>query len=321
MLANIAERLNDSIFYEKGRDNYSSDVPLWFVWTVQKYTEYSKQPAKTWKEFGELFKKIISSYYDSGLFNIKVQANGLVYAGLRGAALTWMDAFVNGTAVTPRIGNTVEVNALWYNAICFILELATKAKDKTFVEQYAYLPEQIKSSFIETFWDDNKRYLADFVDGNFKDWSIRPNQIFAASLEYSPLTDEMKNDVVETVKRELLTSRGLRTLTPNHPEYRPTCEGDVVSRDLAIHQGTVHPWLLGAFAEAYLKLHEKSGLAFVKKLYSDFEGEMSKDGISSISELYDGNPPHEGRGAISHSGSIAELLRIKSLIDSYENLA
>jgi len=319
VLTNMADRLSQSIFYETGRDNYASDVPLWFVWSVQKYAEHIKQPAKIWKEFGELFKKIISAYFDSGVFNIKVQSNGLIYAGLRGSALTWMDAFVNSTAVTPRIGYTVEVNALWYNAVSFILELASKAKDKAFVDTYSYLPDQIKSAFVETFWDGSKKYLADYVDGNFKDWSIRPNQIFAASLPYSPLSDEAKNDIVETVRRELLTPRGLRTLTPSHSEYRPSCEGDVVSRDLAIHQGTAHPWLLGAFAEAYLKLHENSGVSFIKKLYLGFEDEMSKDGISSISELYDGNPPHEGRGAISHSCSVGELLRIKAMIDAYES--
>ena len=130
----------------------------------------------------------------------------------------------------------------------------------------------------------------------------------------------MKNEIVETVRRELLTTRGLRTLTPNHPEYRPFCEGDVVSRDLAIHQGTVHPWLLGAFSEAYLRLHEKAGISFIKKLYSEFENVMSTDGISSISEIYDGNPAHEGRGAISSACNVGEILRIKTLFESYEKI-
>jgi predicted glycogen debranching enzyme len=225
---------------------------------------------------------------------------------------------VHGKPVTPRTGLAVEVNALWYNAIRFSLEVAKLGGDKEFVAEWKKVAEKIPQSFVETFWNEQKGYLADYVDGDYKDWCVRPNMIIAASLEYSPVDEETRKKVVSAVKKDLLTPRGLRSLTPKNPAYKGSYIGDQAERDLAYHQGTVWPWLLGHFAEAYLKLHGKSGLGFIKNLFKGFEPAMTEHGIGTISEIYDGDPPHSPRGAISQAWSVAELLRMNWLIAQYE---
>jgi len=228
-----------------------------------------------------------------------------------------MDAVVNGKPVTPRIGYPVEINALWYNAIEFSLELARDANDRDFVKDWGGLPTKIQESFINNFWSSDKNYLADYVKGEFKDFAVRPNQVLAASLEYSPINEEMKKAVLDVIKSELLTSKGLRTLSPKNPSYKGRYEGNQEERDLCYHQGTVWPWLLEHFCEAYLKLYKASGVALVKKIYDAFEEDMTLHGIGTISEIYDGNPPHHPRGAISQAWSVAALLRISRMLENY----
>ncbi len=244
--------------------------------------------------------------------------NCLIYAGENGKALTWMDAVVNGKPVTPRIGMPVEINALWYNAIMFCLEIAKISNDTSFVQEWESIAVKIKESFKETFWSKEKGYLADYVDGDFKDWSIRPNMIFATSLPYTLLSEKIRQLVVEAVRKELLTPRGLRTLSPKCPDYKEVYFGNQAERDNAYHQGTVWPWLLGHFVEGYLKIYGKSGLSFVKNIYENMEQTMFEHGISSISEVYDGNPPHLPGGTPSQAWSVAEILRVKNLIEQYE---
>jgi predicted glycogen debranching enzyme len=233
-------------------------------------------------------------------------------------ALTWMDARINGVPVTPRIGFAVEINALWYNAVQFALTIAEKARDKKFMEEWKDLPKQIEKSFVATFWDEQRNYLADYVNHEKTDWSVRPNQIFAISLPFSPISKTMKKAVVDKVQTELLTIRGLRTLSPKNPDYKGIYEGDQATRYKAYHQGTVWPWLLGHFAEAYLKLYEKSGVDFIQKLYEGFEEEMGRHGIGSISEVFDGDPPHRPGGAISEAASVSGLLRMNELLSKYK---
>lgn len=245
--------------------------------------------------------------------------NGLIWAGEQGKALTWMDAVVDGNPVTPRTGYAVEINALWYNAINFCIELAEEADDKTFIKNWKKWPEIIRTSFNNVFWDSEKGYLADSVNGEHKDWSVRPNMIFAVSLDYSPLNDSQAFSILNVVKGELLTNRGLRTLSPKNLSYKGNYAGNQKERDKAYHQGTVWPWLLGAFAEAWLKIIGNSGLEEVQTIYSNFEEVMNDSGIGTISEVYDGDPPHNAGGAISQAWSVAELLRIKSMIDNAEN--
>ena len=314
--------LKEGLFPNMGTENdlsYNSvDAPLWFSWAVQKYVEYIDDDISVWKRYGPALKSILKAYRDGTGFNIKMQKNGLVYAGEEGKALTWMDAIVDGKPVTQRKGYAVEINALWYNAVMFSLELAEKAKDEKFIESWKNIPEIIRESFLETFYCPEKSYLADYVDGEYKDLSVRPNQVFAVSLKYSPLNDEIKEQVLKRIKKELMTPRGLRTLSPKSPDYKGIYEGNQEQRDKAYHQGTVWPWLLGHFCEGYLKIYKERGVEFVSKLIEGFEEVICEHGISSISEIYDGNPPHKPKGAISQAWSVAEILRIMRLIEKYK---
>jgi predicted glycogen debranching enzyme len=295
----------------------SVDAPLWFFWAVQQYARHTNSHASVWATYGKPMRSILEAYSKGTLFDIKMQENGLIYAGIKGHALTWMDAVVNGIPVTPRMGAPVEINALWYNALMFSLELAKKAGDKKFVAKWDKLPSLVKESFIQQFWDSSKGYLADFIDKNTKDWSIRPNQVIATSLEYSPLDNEMKTSVLNSVEKCLLTPRGLRTLSPKNKNYKGIYEGNQEQRDLAYHQGTVWPWLLEHFCEGYLNLYKECGLAKIKKIIRDFEPVMNEHGIGTISEIYDGDPPHYPKGAISQAWSVAALLRIINKLENF----
>lgn len=324
VIDSLVSDLKGPLFPNIGIENkpvYNSvDAPLWFFWALQQYAYKVNKKAIVWKEYGKKLQMILMGYRDGTDFNIKMDEDGLIFAGQKGYALTWMDAVVNGKAVTPRIGKPVEINALWYNALNFCLEIAKLAGDEKFVKEWKDLPEKIKTSFVSAFWDDEKGYLADIVDGINKDWSVRPNQVFATSLHYSPLDESMKRSVLAVVEQELLTPRGLRTLSPKNPAYKGKYEGDQENRDESYHQGTVWPWLLGHFVEAYLKLHGKEGVGFAKKLYKGFEPEMAETGIGSVSEVFDGDPPHEAGGSISQAWSVSELLRINELIKKYSRI-
>jgi predicted glycogen debranching enzyme len=246
---------------------------------------------------------------------------GLIYAGKDGYALSWMDAVVHGEPVTQRKGMPVEINALWYNAVMFAIEMALESGDTEFVEQWKPIADIIPANFKKTFWDKKRAYLADVVDGENKDFAVRPNMVFATSLPYSPVSERKRRDILHVVKDHLLTVRGLRTLSPRHPDYKGEYAGGQEERDRAYHQGTVWPWLLGHFAEGYLKIHGKQGLPLIEELYFGFEEQMSAHGIGSVSEVYDGNPPHKADGAISQAWSVSELIRIREMIKKYHKEA
>jgi len=297
----------------------SVDAPLWFFWALQQYCEFARCYKHVWKEYGKKMKQILNKFRDGTEFNIKMHENGLLWQGMQGHALTWMDAIVGGKPVTPRIGFAVEINALWYNAIMFSLTAAKIAQDRTFILEWIDVAETIKKSFLENFWDESKGYLADVVDYEKKDWSMRPNQVFATSLPYSIINDEnIKKNILDAVKKELLTPKGLRTLSPKDANYIGIYQGDQNSRDSAYHQGTVWPWLLGHFAEGYLRIHGSLGVDFIENIFKDFEEDMVIHGISTISEIYDGDPPHNPNGAVSQAWSVAELLRMKMMIEQFK---
>ncbi len=316
-LDTMAAQMKNGLFPNMGNSYNSVDAPLWFFWTLQQYALFTHSDVKVWFAFKSKMRAILDAFRKGTDYDIKMNENGLISAGYPGVALTWMDAIVDGKPVTPRTGMPVEINALWYNAICFSLKLAEHADDEKFLDQWGHLPSMIESSFIINFWDEERGYLADVVNGDEKDWSVRPNQIFVTSLPFSPVNDSMKAAVLEKVKNELLTPRGLRTLSPKNPNYEGRYSGDQRTRDSAYHQGTVWPWLLGHFAEGYLKVHGRDGVPFIKQLYDGFAAEMTEQGISSISEVFDGDPPHSANGAISQAWSVAELLRINYLLGRY----
>jgi predicted glycogen debranching enzyme len=315
-------RLHKGLFPKKwgrfGSDYDSADAPLWFFWTIEKLVDELGGRKSVWKKYKDVFIQILSAYRSGTDFNIKMLDNGLISADCTGVALTWMNAYLGGKPITPRYGCPVEINALWYNAVCFTLELATEANDTAFKNEWKALPQIIGNSFRETFWNEEKGYLADNSDNGQADWSVRPNQVIAAALKYSPLTKEMKKSILSIAKRELLTPRGLRTLSPRDENYIGFYEGTEEQREQAVHQGTIFPWLIGFFIEGYLAVHQRGGLSFTKSIMEGFEEEMNNHCIGTISELYNGNPPHTGKGAISQAWNIGEILRAYQLIDNCE---
>jgi len=298
---------------------YSPDASLWFIWSLQQYCLQTGECKFIWNSYSRIIKTILKNFRENTVNNYKMLDNGLLYAGEHGKALTWMNAVVDGKPVTPRKGCAVEVNALWYNAIMFSIELAEKADEPSFDKKWKPLTQKIYNSFIKSFWSDKYTYLADSVDGDNKDWTLRPNQVIALSVPYSPIPDEMKIEIIEIIRRDLLTPRGLRTLAPNHPDYKGKYKGDQTQRDLAFHQGTVWPWLIEHFSEAYLRLYKKSGLSLLKSIVRDFEPTVSEHGLGTISEVYDGDPPYTARGAISYALSVAALLNVIDKIEKMES--
>jgi predicted glycogen debranching enzyme len=312
-------KMKDGLFPNMGSTSdpafNSVDAPLWFFWAVQQYMEHGGTDA--WERYGEAAKTVLNAFKDGTAFNIHMRDNGLIYAAAPGKALTWMDAVVNNIPVTPRGGYAVEINALWYNAICFSLEMAKRENDKKFIKEYEKLPELIKKSFLGIFWDEKIGYLADYVnDDEGKNTFIRPNMVIAVSLPYSMLDKEQMKKVLDITDRDLVTIRGLRSLSPSNKLYQGICEGNQEERDNAYHQGTVWPWLYGPFCEGWLKVYGQQGIQKVKKLIYGLEAVMSEHGISTISEIYDGDPPHSPRGAISQAWSVGEVLRIIDLLET-----
>ncbi|MCD4695219.1 MAG: amylo-alpha-1,6-glucosidase, partial [Bacteroidales bacterium] len=296
----------------------SADTSLWFFWALQQYVSFTGGHQLVWGKYGKVMNEILQGYKKGSEFNIYMQENGLLWAGFENDALTWMNTIIDNKPVINRNGLAVDVNALWYNAINFYVELSEKYSPKQSRKDWQDIIQKIEYNFSDTFWDEGYGYLADSVRGDFKDFAVRPNQVFAASLPYSPITNDIKYLILNRIEQELLTPRGIRTLSPKNPDYRGTYKGDIFSRDKAYHQGSVFPWLLGHFTEAYLKLHGGAGLCFIKRLLAGFEEEMTETGIGTVSELFYGDPPQKGKGAISHAWSVAELLRINYLINEFE---
>ncbi len=288
------------------------DILLWAIWAIQQYAK--KEGVEKTKELYSDFLTDALTYIISQKHpNLKVMDSGLVYSEGRDKAITWMNSVVDGKPVVPRSGYIVEFNALWYNVLCFYKELQIESTIRSKVES---LIKDIDVSFPNTFIN-GYNYLFDYVNGSFVDWSVRPNMIFAVALPYSPLTRMQRRAVLDIVTKELLTPKGIRSLSPKSEGYRPYCSGPQRERDLAYHQGTAWPWLLGAYLEAYLRVFGKSGVAFAERMLISMEDEMSKHCIGTIAEIFDGNPPFTGRGAISYAMNVAAMLRILDILDMY----
>jgi predicted glycogen debranching enzyme len=317
------KKMKDGLFPNMGNAGHyafnSVDAPLWFLWSLQQYVENGGSDCI--ERYGAAAKSVLNAFKNGTAFNIHMRDNGLVYADAPGKALTWMDAVVNGVPVTPRKGYPVEINALWYNAVCFALDMAKIGNDKAFVKEFGSLPELIKKSFLELFWDEKAGYLADYVnDEEGRNLFVRPNMVIAVSLPYTMLDKEQMKKVLDIADKELVTPRGLRTLSPGNKFYKGIYSGNQEERDKAYHQGTVWPWLLGPFCEGWLKVYGMQGVQKVRKLIFGLEEVMSEHGITTLSEIHDGDPPHTPRGAISQAWSVGEVLRIIDLLEKkYSN--
>ena len=292
------------------------DVLLWAVWTMQQYAkETSKEKCKDM--YGDLIKEIIIYIMNNKHPNLFLDDNGLVRTNGRDVAVTWMNSTVNGQPVIPRTGYIVEFNALWYNALMFVVSLFERdEQEDKFCETLIDLADKCKYSFVSTFLNDYG-YLFDYVDGNMMDWSVRPNMIFPVAFDFSPLNQEQKKKVLDVCTRELLTPKGLRTLSPKSGGYNPMYVGPQTQRDYAYHQGTAWPWLGGFYMEACLKLFKRTRLSFIERQMVGYEDEMMNHCLGTIPELFDGNPPFKGRGAISFAMNVAEILRTLELLEKY----
>ncbi len=284
------------------------DVPLWAVWSIQQYGK-ALGFDKARDRYLPIVAKIVNWILAGGHPNLQPETSGLVGTTSTNTPVSWMNATSNGWPLIPRSGLLVEFNALWYNALMFAYNLSEGVADYEHDrENWLIVAQQSKPSFIHTFLNDYG-YLYDYVNGNHADLSVRPNMAIAIGLDYSPLDRRQRKGVLDVVTRELLTPKGLRTLSPKSYGYRPFYLGSPEERERAYHNGPSRPWLIGMYADAYIKVFGMSGVSYIDRMLIGFEDEMSQNCIGTISQLYDGNPPFTGRGAISQATNVAEVLR------------
>jgi len=295
----------------------SVDAALWCFWTVQQYLAWGGDPERVVQNAWATLVRILHSLAVGAPgpdFGIRMESCGLLRAGAPDTQLTWMDAAIRERPVTPRWGLAVEVCALWYNALSFVQKFARRIGDPV---RLPADPDQVRRAFIETFVLPGGRGLADVVNEAGADASVRPNQIFACSLPESPLPRAVARNVIATVRRELWTPRGLRTLAPHEPAYRGRYEGGPEVRDSAYHQGTAWPWLCGAFWEARLRWSSWAPPAVraVRSEILGWAGHLREAGLGTVSEVFDGDAPQRPGGCIAQAWSVAELLRLAILLE------
>lgn len=292
------------------------DVLLWAVWCIQQYAK-DRGIEKCGERYGKLVLDIISYIENQRHPNLTLEDNGLVKTDGKERPVTWMNSMSNDRPVVPRTGYIVEFNALWYHALKFGVALAETGEDQKQADRLERLAAKCQESFVETFVNEHG-YLFDYVDGSDQDWSVRPNMIFAAALDYSPLSQDQKKNVIDICTRELLTPKGLRSLSPKSNGYNPMYIGPQVQRDYAYHQGTAWPWLGGFYMEACLKLYKRTRLSFIERQMVGYENEMFYHCLGTLPELFDGNPPFHGRGAVSFAMNVAEILRSLEKLEKYK---
>jgi predicted glycogen debranching enzyme len=299
------------ILDKSGRPLYNTvDGTLWYINAVLQYLKYTGDLEFVQTYLWNTLKTIIA-YHEAGTdYDIKMDSDGLLSHGSR---LTWMDACIQGEAVTPRDGKAVEIQALWYNALQIMGLLACKFGEPALAQKYASMAEKAKASFRSKFWDKERNCLFDVIKEPMIDLSLRPNQIIAVSLDYTMLDEAQNKAIVDLVQREFLTTRGLRTLSRSDPRYKHIYTGIMSMRDQAYHNGAVWPWLFGPFIRAYFKAndHTETNTAFISKnvIQPLFEQQLLEGGLGTVNEIFDGDPPHAPRGCIAQAWSVAEPLR------------
>lgn len=305
----LPNRLPDS---GQNADYNTVDATLWFFAAVDAFVRHTGDVRFIKNHLYEKMVSIIAWHERGTRYGIHLSSDGCIECGHAGTQLTWMDAKIDDWVVTPRAGKPVEVQALWYNALLTLKKLARDFDDVSTSSRCLSLAHLARANFVRLFWNEQTGCLYDVLEGNNRDASIRPNQIFAVSLPHSMLLRDKARQVVEVVQRELLTPYGLRSLAPGDPQYRGRYEGDQRSRDSAYHQGTVWPWLMGPFIMAYLKVNgrTKETRGQVAQWLAPFREHLYEAGIGQISEIFDGDPPHRPRGCIAQAWSIAEILRV-----------
>jgi predicted glycogen debranching enzyme len=307
----VSEGMLPNRFPDSGEDpEYNTvDATLWFFVAVHKYLRATNDDPFVRDELLPVLKDILEWHERGTRYGIRVDRDGLLYAGEPGVQLTWMDAKVGDWVVTPRQGKAVEINALWYNALVIYADLAGRFGAEAEQERYRRRARKVRRTFGKTFWNDEGGYLYDVVDGEGRDGALRPNQIFALSLPFPLLSGEKALRVLSIVEERLYTPVGLRSLDPQDPRYRPRYEGGPWSRDGAYHQGTVWSWLLGPLASAHANLRGAEGRERARRIIEGVLPHLAEAGIGTVSEIFDAEPPHSPRGCIAQAWSVAEILR------------
>lgn len=296
------------------------EAPLRLAGALGRYIEYGADPKAVWKKYGPTVKGILESYLPGRRVEVAMQPNGLLWAQLDHWALSWMNTYVDGNPVTERAGYQVETNAMWFQSILFAvtMEREYSPSDSTFLKEWSHILDLIRENFQTTFWSAGSGYLADYVDNAGQHLEVRPNMLYALVGEDIPVEPEIAQRVLQVIDNELVTRRGIRTLSPRHSEYKGVYEGSQTDRDLAYYNGCCLTFLLGPYCEVCFKM---KGAAFLNKaqwLVNGFYEDLNKHGVGAFSELYDGDPPHEPHGAISSALSTAALLEVEYLKNKYK---
>lgn len=316
ILKQFAQSVNNGMLpnrfpdYGEAPEYNTIDATLWFFHAIYQYYKHTKDLAFI-KSVLPVLTDIIEWHYKGTRYNIQVDPmDELLSGGQDGVQLTWMDAKVGDWVVTPRKGKAVEINALWYNALCIMGLLSEEIGSKGEPEIYRLKAEKVLTNFNNTFWNDNQNCLYDYVDGDYKNDDIRPNQIYAVSLPFPLLTKVKATKVVETVGNYLLTPHGLRSLSQSHKDYKPVYSGGVWSRDGSYHQGTVWSFLLGPYIDALMAVKATKGKAEATRILNKFFEHISQAGAGTVSEIFDGDAPHTARGCMAQAWGVAEVLRV-----------
>ncbi|MBC7925929.1 MAG: glycogen debranching protein, partial [Bryobacteraceae bacterium] len=314
----VSQGMLPNVFPDNGKTpEYNTvDATLWYFEAIRAYLAYTGDTGFALRVLYPVLCDIIGWHLSGTRFGIHVGGDSLLCAGEEGSQLTWMDARIGDWVVTPRRGKPVEIQALWYNALCTFAGIAALAKDREQEQTAREIAAKAKLSFNEQFWNASGGCLFDVVSDAGNDATMRPNQIFAVSLHHTMLTqDRLTQDrarqVVQSVQDELFTPLGLRSLSPHEPDYRPHYQGGVRERDSAYHQGAVWPWLMGPFLKAWCRVHDRSeqSLTQARQWLKPFQQHLSDACVGHISEIADAEWPHAPRGCVAQAWSTAELLR------------
>ncbi|MBP3317836.1 MAG: glycogen debranching enzyme family protein [Alistipes sp.] len=315
VLDTMVSQMKEGDFADSASAWVAADAPLWFFWTLQNLEKHITAKA-LWERYGEAMKAVLAAYRRGFGNRVVVHDNGLVWAAAEGEALTWMNTKVDGKPVAQRAGYAVEIEALWYNAVSYTLALARKMKDKTFVEEWADMPAKIKKSFISKFWLD-EGYLADYVNDYETNDFRRSNMLVACGLDYTMLDESHIMDVLSVVRQHLITSRGVRSLSPRNPFYEPSYAEDQRSQDLASRNGSIWVWPLMFYVKTCFAIGGERFLADAEELLAGFDEEIQTACIGSISECFEGDPPFRAKGCLSQATSVGGLLYISDMVDGW----
>lgn len=315
VLDTMVRGMHDGDFAGSASAWVAADAPLWFFWTLQNLEKHIGAK-ELWAHYGEAMKDVLEAYRRGFGGRVVLHDNGLIWAAADGEALTWMNTKVDGRPVAQRAGYDVEIEALWYNAVCYTLALARKMKDKEFVDRWAGMPERTKASFLSKFWLE-ENYLADYVNDNEVNDYRRSNMIVACGLDYTMLSEEQIIDVLGVVRQHLLTRRGLRSLSPRNPLYEPSYADDQRSQDLASRNGSIWIWPLMFYVKSCFAIAGEQYLSSAEDILAGFHDEIQTACIGSVSECFEGDPPFHARGCLSQATSVGGLLYINDLVESY----